>query len=57
VIAQIMVLDVVFSLDSVITAIGMAEHLPVMIAAVVIAVLVMMVAAGRSAASSRTTRR
>jgi len=46
VIAQIMVLDIVFSLDSVITAIGMAEHLPVMIAAVVIAVLVMMVAAG-----------
>ncbi|MBK8164876.1 MAG: TerC family protein [bacterium] len=46
VIAQIMVLDVVFSLDSVITAIGMADHLPVMIAAVVIAVLVMMAAAG-----------
>ena len=46
VIAQIMVLDIVFSLDSVITAIGMAEHLPVMVAAVVIAVLVMMVAAG-----------
>jgi predicted tellurium resistance membrane protein TerC len=46
VIAQIMVLDIVFSLDSVITAIGMAEHLPVMIAAVVIAVLVMMWAAG-----------
>jgi len=46
VIAQIMVLDVIFSLDSVITAIGMADHLPVMIAAVVIAVLVMMAAAG-----------
>jgi hypothetical protein len=46
VIAQIMVLDIVFSLDSVITAIGMADHLPVMIAAVVIAVLVMMAAAG-----------
>jgi predicted tellurium resistance membrane protein TerC len=46
VVAQIMVLDIVFSLDSVITAIGMAEHLPVMIAAVVTAVLVMMVAAG-----------
>jgi predicted tellurium resistance membrane protein TerC len=46
VIAQIMVLDIVFSLDSVITAIGMAEHLPVMVAAVVIAVAVMMVAAG-----------
>jgi len=46
VIAQIMVLDIVFSLDSVITAIGMADHLPVMAAAVIIAVLVMMVAAG-----------
>ena len=46
VIAQIMVLDIVFSLDSVITAIGMAEHVPVMVAAVVIAVLVMMLAAG-----------
>ena len=46
VIAQIMVLDLVFSLDSVITAIGMAEHLAVMIAAVVVAVAVMMMAAG-----------
>ena len=46
VIAQIMVLDIVFSLDSVITAIGMAEHLPVMVTAVVIAVIVMMISAG-----------
>jgi predicted tellurium resistance membrane protein TerC len=46
VIAQIMILDIVFSLDSVITAIGMAEHVPVMVAAVVIAVIVMMIAAG-----------
>ena len=46
VIAQILALDIVFSLDSVITAIGIADHLPVMIAAIVIAVLVMMVAAG-----------
>lgn len=46
VIAQIMVLDLVFSLDSVITAIGMAEHLAVMITAVVVAVAVMMAAAG-----------
>jgi predicted tellurium resistance membrane protein TerC len=45
VIAQIMVLDIVFSLDSVITAIGMAEHVPVMVAAIVLAVLVMMWAA------------
>ncbi len=41
-ILQIMLLDVVFSLDSVITAIGMARHLGVMVAAVVIAVGVMM---------------
>jgi predicted tellurium resistance membrane protein TerC len=46
VIVQILLLDIVFSLDSVITAVGMADHLPVMIAAVVIAVGVMMFAAG-----------
>jgi len=45
VIGQVMLLDIVFSLDSVITAIGMAEDLRVMVAAVVIAVLVMLVAA------------
>ena len=45
VIGQVMVLDIVFSLDSVITAIGMADDQRVMIAAVVIAVLVMLVAA------------
>jgi predicted tellurium resistance membrane protein TerC len=46
VIAQIMVIDVIFSLDSVITAVGMAQHLTVMIAAVVISVGVMMIFAG-----------
>ena len=46
VIAQIAVLDVVFSLDSVITAVGMAQHLPVMIAAMVLAVGVMLLFAG-----------
>jgi predicted tellurium resistance membrane protein TerC len=45
VIAQIMVLDLVFSLDSVITAIGMARDLAVMVAAIVIAVGFMMVSA------------
>ncbi len=45
VIFQIMLLDLVFSLDSVITAVGIADHLEVMIAAVVLAILVMMVAA------------
>jgi predicted tellurium resistance membrane protein TerC len=43
VIAQIAVLDLVFSLDSVITAVGMAQHLPVMVAAMVLAVGVMLV--------------
>lgn len=46
VLIQIMLLDIVFSLDSVITAVGMAEHLGVMIAAVVIAVAFMMFFAG-----------
>jgi predicted tellurium resistance membrane protein TerC len=46
VIGQIMLLDIVFSLDSVITAVGMAEDLSVMIAAVVLAVLVMLFSAG-----------
>ena len=46
VIVQIMLLDIVFSLDSVITAVGMAQHLGVMITAVVISVAIMLVAAG-----------
>jgi predicted tellurium resistance membrane protein TerC len=46
VIAQILAIDVVFSLDSVITAVGMAEHLWVMITAVVISVGVMLAFAG-----------
>jgi len=45
-IVQILILDIVFSLDSVITAVGMADHIEIMIAAVVIAVLIMMVSAG-----------
>jgi predicted tellurium resistance membrane protein TerC len=46
IIVQIMMLDVVFSLDSVITAVGMVDEVAVMIAAVVIAVALMMIAAG-----------
>jgi predicted tellurium resistance membrane protein TerC len=46
VIVQVLLLDIVFSLDSVITAVGMADEIAVMIAAVVIAVAVMMFAAG-----------
>ena len=45
VIAQVMLLDIVFSLDSVITAIGMSDTLWVMMTAVILAVLVMMLAA------------
>ena len=46
VLAQIALIDVVFSLDSVITAVGLVDNLPVMIAAIVVAVVVMIVAAG-----------
>jgi len=46
VITQIAIIDIVFSLDSVITAVGMADDVEVMIAAVVVAVLVMMFLAG-----------
>jgi len=44
-IAQILLLDIVFSIDSILTAVGMAEHLTVMVLAVIIAVLVMLLAA------------
>jgi predicted tellurium resistance membrane protein TerC len=46
VLVQIALLDIVFSLDSVITAVGMARQVGVMIAAIVIAVLIMLLAAG-----------
>lgn len=44
-IGQIIVLDLVFSVDSIITAVGMTEHVPIMVIAVVVTVIVMMVAA------------
>ena len=44
IVSEIAVLDIVFSLDSVITAVGMAEHIEIMIIAVILAVGVMMVA-------------
>ncbi|EZI26863.1 TerC family protein [Pseudomonas extremaustralis] len=44
-IGQILMLDLVFSIDSIITAVGMTEHLPIMIIAVVASVIVMLVAA------------
>ena len=54
VVTQILLLDLVFSLDSVITAVGMADHVAVMVAAIVIAVGVMMLSA--SAISSFISR-
>jgi predicted tellurium resistance membrane protein TerC len=44
-IGQILLLDLVFSIDSILTAVGMTEHLPIMVIAVVAAVLVMLLAA------------
>ncbi|KIU50266.1 MULTISPECIES: TerC family protein [Pseudomonas] len=44
-IIQIAIIDIVFSLDSVITAVGMVSHVPVMVAAIIVAVLVMMLCA------------
>ncbi|WJK39391.1 TerC family protein [Solwaraspora sp. WMMA2056] len=46
VIVQILILDVVFSLDSVITAVGMVNELTIMVAAVIIAMIIMLVSAG-----------
>jgi predicted tellurium resistance membrane protein TerC len=46
VLIQIVLLDIVFSLDSVLTAVGMVDEVPVMVAAVIIAVAVMLVASG-----------
>ena len=45
VIVQILLLDLVFSVDSILTAVGMTDHLPIMIVAVIVAVAVMLLAA------------
>ena len=47
VIVQILLLDVVFSLDSVITAVGMVDHISIMIIAVMVAIGIMLISAGR----------
>ena len=44
-ISQILVLDVIFSVDSIVTAVGMTAHLPIMVTAVIVAVLAMLLAA------------
>lgn len=49
-IVQILMLDLVFSIDSIITAVGMTDHLPIMVTAVLVAVAAMMLAAGPLAA-------
>ncbi|MEP9353064.1 TerC family protein [Xanthobacter sp. KR7-65] len=46
IVAQVILLDLVFSVDSILTAIGMAEHLAIMVLAVIIAVCIMFVASG-----------
>ena len=46
VLVQIAVIDMVFSLDSVITAVGLVDQIPVMVAAIVVAIIIMMAAAG-----------
>jgi predicted tellurium resistance membrane protein TerC len=48
--AQIVVIDIVFSIDSIVTAVGMTNEFPIMVAAVVVAVVAMMVASGPLAA-------
>lgn len=45
-VAQILLLDLVFSIDSIITAVGMTPHVPIMVTAVIIAVTLMLIAAG-----------
>ena len=43
---QILLLDIVFSLDSVITAVGMANHVPIMVTAMILSMMIMLVSAG-----------
>jgi predicted tellurium resistance membrane protein TerC len=52
-IVQIILLDMVFSVDSILTAVGMTDKLPIMMAAVIIAVVMMMIASGPLAAFIR----
>ncbi len=49
IIMQIILIDLVFSVDSIVTAIGMADHVEVMIAAVIISMIIMYIASGRIA--------
>lgn len=54
IIGQIIMLDIVFSFDSIVTAIGLTDHLPVMWIAIVLSMLVMLAASARVAAFIRT---
>lgn len=53
-IVQILFLDMVFSIDSILTAVGMTDQLPIMMAAVIVAVVLMMVASGPLASFIRS---
>jgi predicted tellurium resistance membrane protein TerC len=57
VVGQILVLDLVFSVDSIITAIGMTEHVEIMVVAILVTVAVMLFAANPLATSFTRTRR
>jgi hypothetical protein len=57
VVFQIALIDIVFSLDSVFTAIGFAQRIEVMVAAIVLAMIFMMLVAARIGLSSKTIRR
>ncbi len=46
IILQVIIMDVIFSFDSILTAVGLTQHLPIMIAAVIVAVIIMMVSSG-----------
>lgn len=45
VVSQILLLDLVFSVDSIVTAVGMTEHIPIMVVAVIVAIIAMLLAA------------
>jgi predicted tellurium resistance membrane protein TerC len=57
VIAQIALINLVFSIDSIVTAVGMANEIRIMAVAVILSMLVLMLPPSRSATSSRSTRR
>ena len=55
-VGQILLLDVVFSIDSIVTAVGLTPHLPIMVVAVIVTVILMLVAASHLRTSSTHIR-